>query len=165
MLLKAWGFESPFSYQTLVKDMKNYDIVILSGGFDPPHVGHVRMIMDAAERGEKVIVGVNSDNWLTRKKGYVFMRFEERVELVQSVKGVYEAVGFNDDDNTASDLIEKVREQYPDLKIAFGNGGDRIRENTPEMKTCLKEQVDMIWQIGGEDKVQSSSKLVESSKK
>ena len=141
-----------------------YDIIILSGGFDPPHVGHVRMIKDATTKGKKVIVGVNSDDWLIRKKSYIFMPHAERIEMIQSIKGVHEAVGFNDDDNSADDVILKVRKQFPDANIAFGNGGDRIKGNTPEAQTCFFARVDMLWGIGGEEKAQSSSTLVENAK-
>jgi len=142
----------------------DYDIILMSGGFDPPHIGHVRMIIDAASRGKEVIIGVNSDEWLMRKKGYVFMEWAERAELIQSIKGVSESVAFDDSDNTASDLIIKARKQFPDLKIAFANGGDRVSGNTPEMETCSNTNVDMLWEIGGE-KIQSSSELVKKSKK
>jgi len=141
-----------------------YDIVILSGGFDPPHVGHVRMIQDAATKGRKVIVGVNSDNWLMRKKGYIFMPWTERVEMIQAIKGVGEAVGFNDDDNSADDVILKVRERFPKANVAFANGGDRKDGNTPEAQACFFARVDMLWGIGGEEKAQSSSTLVENAK-
>lgn len=142
-----------------------YNIIILSGGFDPPHVGHVRMVRHAAEMADIVIVGVNSDAWLKRKKGYVFMPWPERSEMVSSIKGASEAVAFNDEDNTASDLITKIRKQFPDLNIAFGNGGDRTNNNTPEMKVCGNLGVDVIWGIGGEEKAQSSSTLVENARK
>ena len=145
--------------------MKDYDIIVLSGGFDPPHVGHARMIRAASELADLVFVGVNSDAWLSRKKGYVFMPWTERAEMIQSLKGTTEAMAFDDADNTAGDIIRKIRKQYPDQKIAFGNGGDRVRENTPEMKTCFVERVDMIWGVGGEEKVQSSSDLVRHAQK
>ena len=143
---------------------KEYDIIILSGGFDPPHVGHIRMIQDAASRCDWVIVGANSDEWLMRKKGYVFMKFEERLEMLRNIKNVRFAAGFDDNDDTASDLIKNVRKMHPDRKIAFGNGGDRKRENTPEMKACVVERVDMIWGVGGDNKAQSSSTLVETAR-
>jgi cytidyltransferase-like protein len=142
-----------------------YDIIILSGGFDPPHVGHVRMIRHASDLASVVIVGVNSDEWLMRKKGYVFMPWEERSEMMASIRGVGEAVRFDDSDKTANDLIMKVRKQFPNARLAFGNGGDRTNENTPEMQTCSKLSVEMIWGIGGEDKAQSSSTLVENARK
>ena len=99
-----------------------YDVVVISGGFDPVHKGHVRMVIKASELGKKVVVGVNSDAWLTRKKGKPFMSQEERLEIMQAFKGVEEACLFDDDDNTASDLIRSVRKSNPGLLIAFANG-------------------------------------------
>lgn len=138
---------------------KKYDILVLSGGFDPPHIGHVRMIKEAAEIADNVIVGVNSDEWLQNKKGYVFMPWEERSELVASFKGVTETVEFNDDDGSACDLIEKVRKQFPDSSIAFGNGGDRVLDNVPEVLVATQENIDLVWKLGG-GKIQSSSDMV-----
>ena len=140
-----------------------YDLVILSGGFDPVHKGHVRMVQAAALVGERVIVGVNSDAWLRRKKGKEFMTHDERLEIMSAFKGVHEAVSFDDSDNSASDLIQQVRDNNPSLSIAFANGGDRTSENIPETQTCLDNNVDMIWNVGG-GKIQSSSDLIANSK-
>ena len=139
-----------------------YDIVIVSGGFDPVHKGHVRMVQAAAELGEQVVVGVNSDEWLRRKKGKEFMSHDERIEIMNAFKGVSRAVAFDDSDNSASDLIHQVRAQNPDLSIAFANGGDRTSKNIPEIQTCLDNSVDMIWNVGG-GKIQSSSDLIKRS--
>lgn len=140
-----------------------YDIIVISGGFDPVHKGHVRMVQAAAEECELLVVGVNSDSWLRRKKGKEFMSFEERVEIMSAFRGVGYAVGFDDDDNSASDLISKTREMHPTATIAFANGGDRIRDNIPEVQTCLDNNVEMIWNVGGE-KIQSSSDLIKNAK-
>lgn len=136
-----------------------YDVVIVSGGFDPVHKGHVRMIQASAQLCKNLVVGVNSDAWLRRKKGQEFMKFDERQEIMSSLKGVKDSLGFNDDDNSASDLIRKVRKLYPNKSIAFANGGDRIHENVPEVATCLECDVEMIWNVGG-GKIQSSSDLI-----
>ncbi len=140
-----------------------YDIVIVSGGFDPVHKGHVRMILECAKVGKSVIVGVNSDNWLRRKKGKEFMSASERVEIMSAFKGVTKAIEFNDDDNSASEAIMIVRSQNPTASIAFANGGDRIHENIPEIQTCLDHDVEMIWNVGG-GKIQSSSDLIKRAK-
>ena len=140
-----------------------YDVMILSGGFDPVHVGHLRMIQAAAELAEIVVVGVNSDEWLTRKKGYVFMPFEERAEIIQGFDGCTKAVGFNDDDDTASDLLRVTRAMYPDKTIAFGNGGDRTSANIPETPAAGETCIELVWSVGG-GKVQSSSDLVKESR-
>lgn len=139
-----------------------HDIVIISGGFDPVHKGHVRMVQAAAKLCEMLVVGVNSDEWLRRKKGKEFMEFDERVEIMSAFSGVGYAVGFDDSDNSASDLIIKTRKLYPDATIAFANGGDRLRDNIPEVQTCLENSVEMLWNVGG-GKIQSSSDLIKRS--
>ncbi len=139
--------------------MKHYDVLVLSGGFDPLHVGHIRMIQQARDMAALIVVGVNSDDWLMRNKGRVYMKFEERREIVASIRGVTSAVGFNDADDTAINLIQMVSTMSPGAKIAFGNGGMRTALNVPEVAVCQSLGIDMIWGLGG-DKVQSSSELV-----
>jgi D-beta-D-heptose 7-phosphate kinase/D-beta-D-heptose 1-phosphate adenosyltransferase len=131
--------------------MKNKTIVI-SGGMDPIHVGHVKMVQAAAELGELIVV-LNSDAWLKRKKGYVFMPFEERKYLLQQIKGVSSVSAVDDTDGTVCEALERLK---PDM---FGNGGDRTSENTPEGSVCNKLNIEMIWNLGGK-KIQSSSGLV-----
>jgi len=127
--------------------------IMVSGGFDPIHKGHIRMIQEAARKGD-VIVIVNSDEWLMRKKGFVFMPFEERVEIIKSIKGVRDTsvVGIDDSDNTVCEALRKYRPDY------FANGGDRTNTNTPEMAVCEELGIEMLWEVGG-GKVQSSSTL------
>lgn len=139
------------------KDKRKLDgekIVCVSGGFDPIHIGHVRMILDAAKFG-KVIVIANSDEWLMRKKGYVFMPYEERQEILYAIKGVVDVVEAKDADDT---VCESLRHINPHI---FANGGDRGDRNTPEMDVCTELDIQMIWGMGGNDKPQSSSWLVE----
>jgi len=131
--------------------MSNKTIVI-SGGLDPIHVGHVNMIQAAANLGD-VIVVLNSDDWLKRKKGYVFMPYEERKYLLKQLKGVTEVSAVDDTDGTVCEALWRLK---PDM---FGNGGDRTSENTPEMATCQELGIEMIWNLGGK-KIQSSSGLV-----
>ena len=131
--------------------MKNKTIVV-SGGLDPVHVGHVKMIQAAAELGN-VIVVLNSDNWLKRKKGYVFMPFRERKYLLQHIKSVYEVYAVDDSDGTVCEALKRIK---PDI---FGNGGDRTSENTPESELCNELGIDMVWNLGGK-KIQSSSGLI-----
>ena len=128
--------------------------IMVSGGFDPPHIGHIIMFQDAAEWGD-VIVAINSDDWLMRKKGYVFMPWTERAEIIRELTSVDHVVSFNDNDDTANQAIKVHR---PD---AFANGGDRKKKNTPEMDLCDKLGIQMLWGIGGKDKPQSSSWLVD----
>ena len=130
--------------------------IAVSGGFDPVHVGHVRMIQAAAKFGDVVII-CNSDAWLKRKKGYAFMSFEERAEILRAFKGVKDVVEANDDDGS---VCESLKELQPDI---FANGGDRYNTNTPETQTCKKYDIEMLWGVGG-GKIQSSSDLVENMK-
>jgi len=133
---------------------KTRKTVMVSGGFDPVHIGHIRMILDAAQYGD-VIVVANSDDWLYRKKGFVFMEFEQRAEILASIKGVVKVSGVDDSDTTVCEAIRRLK---PDI---FANGGDRKKHNTPEQAVCDELGVEMLWGIGGEDKANSSSDLVE----
>ena len=126
--------------------------IMVSGGFDPIHKGHVRMILAAAEHGD-VLVVANSDDWLMRKKGYVFMPWEERAEIISSIRGVTEVVRVDDSDDTVCEALTRCQ---PD---AFANGGDRKGENTPEVRVCIENNIQLLWNVGGE-KIQSSSELV-----
>ena len=132
--------------------MSDKKTIVISGGMDPVHVGHVRMIQAAAELG-KVIVVLNSDEWLKQKKGYAFMPFEERKYLLESIKGVSAVSDVDDSDGTVCEALQRLK---PDM---FGNGGDRTSDNTPEKEVCLDIGIQMIWNLGGE-KAQSSSELV-----
>lgn len=126
---------------------------MVSGGFDPVHVGHIRMIQDASRWGT-VIVAINSDDWLIRKKGYVFMPWKQRAEIIGNIKGVTLVTNVDDFDGTVCSAIQKHK---PD---AFANGGDRRKNNTPEMDLCDELGIQMLWGVGGSDKPQSSSWLV-----
>ena len=134
--------------------MKSKTIAI-SGGFDPVHIGHVRMIAEAAKHGG-VLVILNSDDWLMRKKGYVFMPWEERAYIMGNIKGVIAVTNVDDSDDT---VCHALRRHQPDV---FANGGDRKGENTPEVKLCFELGIDLMWNVGGE-KMQSSSELVKNS--
>ena len=132
-----------------------YDTVCVSGGFDPVHIGHLRMIQEASQHGE-VIVIVNSDAWLMRKKGYIFMPFRERCEILQGFIGVRDTTAVDDTDNTVCEALSRIRPTY------FANGGDRKDDNTPEMDVCEREGIQLLWSVGG-GKIQSSSTLVNDS--
>ena len=128
--------------------------VMVSGGFDPVHVGHIRMIRDAAQYGD-VIVVANSDQWLYRKKGFVFMEFDKRSEILSAIKGVIVVDSVDDTDGT---VCEAIRRHKPDF---FANGGDRGKSNTPEQSVCEEMGVELLWEIGGDYKADASSNLVE----
>ena len=128
--------------------------VMVSGGFDPVHAGHIRMIRDAANFGN-VIVIANSDDWLFRKKGFVFMTFEQRAEILNAIKGVILVDSVDDTDGTVCEAIRRLK---PDF---FANGGDRGRANTPEQDVCEELDVKLLWGVGGDKKLASSSDLVQ----
>ena len=128
--------------------------VMVSGGFDPVHAGHIRLIRAAAEYGD-VIVIANSDDWLFRKKGFVFMTFSQRAEILNAIKGVVLVDSVNDGDDT---VCEAITRHKPDF---FANGGDRGRSNTPEQQVCENLGVELLWSVGGDKKLASSSDLVE----
>tara|TARA_B100001996_G_C18305972_1_gene456618 strand:- start:100 stop:534 length:435 start_codon:yes stop_codon:yes gene_type:complete len=137
----------------------NKKIIILSGGFDPVHKGHVRMFKAASEYGD-VVVGANSDDWLIRKKGKFFMPFLERKEILESIKYIDSVLAFDDSDDSACQLIKDVKSHYGnDVELYFGNGGDRTNETTPEIEYCEKNNIGLIWDLGG-GKIQSSSDLL-----
>ena len=129
-------------------------IVILSGGFDPIHAGHVGMIKAARLLGDHLIVGVNSDSWLERKKGAAFMPWHHRAEVVKNIIGVHEVMSFDDSDGSAIDLLKKVQLKYSTSEIIFANGGDRTDKNIPEMSV---DGVKFVFGVGGFDKRGSSS--------
>ena len=138
---------------TTLKEQRRKTVMV-SGGFDPVHIGHIRMILEASKHGD-VIVVANSDDWLYRKKGFVFMEFEQRAEILASIKGVIKVSSVDDSDTTVCEAIRRLK---PDI---FANGGDRKRHNTPEQAVCEELGVEMLWGVGGERKANSSSSLVE----
>lgn len=134
----------------------------MSGGFDPLHEGHVAMFKQARELYDHVVVGLNSDNWLSRKKGKPFMQFDCRKAVVQSVRYVDQLLSFDDSDNTAIQLLQQVQQLYPKHHITFGNGGDRSNANYPELSYCLENNIAVNDVMGGSTKVNSSSVLLDS---
>jgi len=133
-------------------------IVVVSGGFDPVHSGHIRLIKQARLLGDMLIVGINSDEWLARKKGRAFMPWQERLSVLNNLKPVDEVYTFDDEDGTACHLLQQVRAHYPNDKIVFANGGDRTPDNIPEMSVT---GVEFVFGVGGEDKANSSSWILQ----
>jgi D-beta-D-heptose 7-phosphate kinase/D-beta-D-heptose 1-phosphate adenosyltransferase len=139
-------------------------IVIVTGGFDPVHSGHLAYFQAAKKLGDRLVVGLNSDEWLTRKKGRPFMPMSERFALVSGLRIVDEVITYNDDDGSSRDAIIRVRQQYPDAEIVFANGGDRTKDNIPEMDLA-GSKLSFAFGVGGEDKKNSSSWILEDWKK
>ena len=132
-------------------------VVLVTGGFDPIHSGHIEYFKAAKQLGDMLIVGVNTDAWLTRKKGRAFMPIYERVTIIENLRMVNHCILFNDDDDTAIQAIRNVMMMYPNSTIIFANGGDRTAENIPEMSV---KGVEFVFGVGGEDKKNSSSQLL-----
>jgi cytidyltransferase-like protein len=133
-------------------------IVLVTGGFDPLHSGHIAYFEAAKKLGDQLIVGVNSDAWLARKKGRSFMNQIERTAVIDAIGIVDKTIWFNDDDDSACAAIEQVKQHYPYDDIIFANGGDRTRTNIPEMRV---DGVVFRFGVGGDDKMNSSSWILE----
>ena len=130
-------------------------IVVVSGGFDPIHSGHISYFKSAKRLGEKLIVALNSDAWLIKKKEKFFMPFEERKIIIENLSMVDEVIDFDDDEfGSASQALIKVKGFYPKDEIIFCNGGDRTKDNIPEMQI---KDILFEFGVGGEDKKNSSS--------
>lgn len=137
-------------------------IVLVTGGFDPVHSGHIAYFEAAKKLGDTLVVGVNSDEWLQRKKGRAFMPLHERMRIVSSMTAVDAAYRFDDRDGSAVEFIRAMKAQYPNDEIIFANGGDRTQENIPEM---VFDDVQFVFGVGGFNKANSSSWILEDWKK
>ena len=130
-------------------------ISVVSGGFDPIHSGHISYISAAKKYGDYLIIALNSDEWLRKKKGKEFMPFEERKSILENIKNVDEVLAFEDDKfGSCINALEKIKAKFPDDEIIFCNGGDRGRENIPEMSVS---DITFEFSVGGNDKKNSSS--------
>ena len=137
-------------------EQKMPDIILVSGGFDPVHSGHIKLINDANKYGD-VVVLLNSDEWLKNKKGKEFLPFNERKIIMQNIKGVLDVLEFDDGDKTCIDGLRKAREKYTNKIIKFANGGDRNDKTTPETIFCNQNNIETLWGMGGTNKSNSSS--------
>ncbi len=134
-------------------------IVAVSGGFDPLHVGHVRLFRGAKKFGDELVIILNNDNWLKKKKGFVFMPQNQRKEIIESLEWVDKVVltehSSSSEDMSVNAELERLK---PDI---FANGGDRVKNNVPEVAVCKKINCKMIFNIGKGGKIESSSWLLE----
>ena len=135
-------------------------IVLITGGFDPLHSGHIAYFKAAKTLGDILIVGLNSDDWLVRKKGASFMPWKERLCIINNLSMVDEVYTFDDDDGSAKHFIQQARAHYPDAELIFANGGDRTRDNIPEMDV-VDSNLSFVFGVGGEDKKNSSSWILQ----
>jgi cytidyltransferase-like protein len=133
-------------------------VVAVSGGFDPVHAGHLQLLEEAEKLGDELVVILNNDNWLKKKKGFVFMSQQERRKIIGALKWVDKVVitghCSNPEDMSVNKELERIK---PDI---FANGGDRIKKNVPEKEICKKINCRMVFNIGRDGKMQSSSWLL-----
>ena len=141
-----------------LKNGKKKIVVAVSGGFDPVHAGHLQLLKEAKKLGDKLVVILNNDNWLKKKKGFVFMSQQERRKIISALKWVDKVVitghGSNPKDMSVNKELERIK---PDI---FANGGDRVKKNVPEVEICKKINCRMVFNVGRDGKMQSSSWLL-----
>ena len=133
-------------------------IVLVTGGFDPIHSGHISYFKNAKELypHTPLCVGLNSDEWLIRKKGKYFLPMKERRAIVKELKPVDLTITYDDTDNSSNMAIYKCLQMYD--KVIYCNGGDRVNTNVPEyLKFQQNDRVIFEWGVGGDDKMNSSS--------
>ena len=123
-------------------------IVLITGGFDPIHSGHIAYLQAAKKLGDILVVGVNSDAWLAKKKGRAFMPVLERTAILRGMTGVDFVIDFDDSDGSAKNAIWMVRQSYPQDRIVFANGGDRTDKNIPEMDV-IDSNLEFAFGVGG----------------
>ena len=137
---------------------RQWTVVEVSGGFDPIHIGHVRLFSEAKKLGHKLVVILNNDHWLKKKKGYVFMPQKERKEVLEGLKAVDQVVltahGPNPEDMSVCRELKRLKPHI------FANGGDRKKTNVPEVAVCREIGCEMVFNVGQGGKVQSSSWLL-----
>jgi cytidyltransferase-like protein len=137
-------------------------IVVVSGGFDPIHSGHIAYFANAKKLGDSLVVALNSDDWLKKKKGKYFMDFDERFEIINNLKMVDEVISFKDDDQgSCCNALLHIKDKYPEDQIIFANGGDRNQGNIPEMQV---KGIDFRFSVGGDNKKNSSSWILKNYK-
>lgn len=137
-------------------------VVLCTGGFDPLHSGHIEYLKCAASLGNSLIVGLNSDEWLERKKGKAFLPFYEREQIISNLSFVHNVINFDDWDDSAIEAILKVKRFYKNAEVVVANGGDRTNENTPEAEFFKSDGwISFAYGVGGADKKNSSSNILE----
>jgi len=133
-------------------------IVMVSGGFDPIHIGHVRYMQEAKKLGDKLIVVLNSDHWFAVKGRPFFMNHYERKEIIEALECVDEVIVSGHSLNSADiSVCEDIKRIKPHI---FAKGGDRFADNIPEFKLCKEMGIEMAFNVGKGGKVRSSSELL-----
>jgi len=136
------------------------NVVLVTGGFDPLHSGHLSYFEEAKKLGDILVVGINSDEWLKRKKGKAFLPRLERTSIIDALKMVDRTIWFDDSDGSAKAAIKNTQALYPDCKIIFANGGDRTKDNIPEME-IYDTNLEFKFGVGGSTKKNSSSWILD----
>ena len=131
-------------------------VSLVTGGFDPIHSGHISYFKRAKDLSNYLVVGINTEEWLTRKKGQYFQSWKERAEIIRHLDMVDAVISWDDKDDSACGAIAKCLEIAE--TVIFANGGDRGKGNTPEIDEYdVHPNVEFAWGIGGDDKMNSSS--------
>jgi cytidyltransferase-like protein len=134
-------------------------LVLVTGGFDPLHKGHIAYLEAAYKLGDGLVVGLNSDAWLQRKKGKHFLDFEDRKAVLDALWMVDEVIAFDDADDSARAAIQYCLDNTDDVRVVFANGGDRNGSNIPEMDV-VSDRLDFVFGVGGDNKLNSSSSIL-----
>lgn len=141
--------------------MSQRKVIIVSGGFDPLHAGHIKYLKAAKELGSEVIVILNTDEFLKRKKGFIFLPFNDRYDVLNSIKYVDVLIQCIDEDQSVCKTLKFISEvNAGEDELIFAKGGDRNADNIPEIETCKQLGIEIVYGVGGE-KIQSSSELYE----
>jgi len=160
----ARDFGQAPNFRVLVRSPEKR-VVLVTGGFDPLHSGHLAYFKAAKALGDTLVVGINSDSWLKRKKGRSFYTWDERFQLIKNLEMVDYVIEFNDDENNSINAIKQATQTFPGAKIIFANGGDRTAENIPEMGLLdderYKDNLEFVFSVGGDNKMNSSSWILE----
>jgi len=160
----ARDFGQAPNFRVLVRSPEKR-VVLVTGGFDPLHSGHLAYFKAAKALGDTLVVGINSDSWLKRKKGRSFYSWNERFQLIKNLEMVDYVIEFNDDENNSINAIKQSTQTFPGAKIIFANGGDRTAENIPEMGLLdderYKDNLEFVFSVGGDNKMNSSSWILE----
>ena len=160
----ARDFGQAPNFRVLVRSPEKR-VVLVTGGFDPLHSGHLAYFRAAKSLGDTLVVGINSDSWLKRKKGRSFYTWNERFQLIKNLEMVDYVIEFNDDENNSINAIKQATQTFPGAKIVFANGGDRTAENIPEMGLLdderYKDHLEFVFSVGGDNKMNSSSWILE----
>jgi len=131
-------------------------VSLVTGGFDPIHSGHISYFKRAKDLSNYLVVGINTEEWLTRKKGQYFQSWKERAEIIRHLDMVDAVISWEDDDDSACGAVAKCLDIAE--TVVFANGGDRGKDNTPEYdKYGTDPRVEFVWSVGGDDKLNSSS--------